>query len=633
MVAASSVLKRLGLVVLVACCAGVVILAALAAPFVSSALTIRTEARAFLTNLSQGSFDAGSAHLRALQGEITVLSARLDDSSWYEFVPIIGSEYRVIRERIRGVEQALQGITTLTDVAGSVSETYRSVMSSHDQATASSVSWASLSRDERRQVFATWAQESVRLHESRDHLAAALAQFERAGGFDIPFLPASVRSFLETIPVWHERLVHVFSALDLFGPLAGYPQPKTYLVVLQNADEMRPSGGFIGVIGEVRIDAGSLEKMDFGDVYALDKLVEGKWSDVPPAVLARELGTKAWYLRDQNWSPDFPTTARALASAYVREQAVAAPGYAGSIDGVIALEPDLFRAILARTGPLTVDGVTYSADTFFDQLQYQVEQGFLKQGIGVDRRKEIVARLGDALFAKLMNEPRDRWLSWFDLLFSSLTKKDVQIWMRDPALQALLDARGWNGRAMGAAQDYLWVVDANLAALKTDGVMDKRIGYSLDTRDPNRPVATVTLTYKNNTKQIDWRHTRYRNYVRIYVPDGSELISSDAPGPIDVMRDLGKTVFGAFWVIEPRETKTIRFTYALPKHLINPAAYTLLVQRQAGAKHTLTLDLLFGKKVRRAHPAERSEDQGDERYVITQPIERDHLFSVDTDTR
>lgn len=631
--ALSPVVKRVSIVAAACVCASLVVLGVLVAPFVSSALTIRTEAQAALAALSSGSFDIGEARLRATQAEIAALSTRLDDSSWYEFIPLVGSEYRVTRERLRGVEQALQGMITLTNVAGSVSETYTSILVSHDASVAGSASWASLSRDERRQVFSTWAQESARLHESRDHLSAALTEFQRAGGLDAPFLPAAFRSFMNTVPLWHDRLVQVFSALDLFGPLAGYPQPKTYLVVLQNADEMRPSGGFVGVIGEVRVDAGSVEKMEFGDVYALDKLVEGKWSDVPPAVLNRELGTKAWYLRDQNWSPDFPTTARSLASAYVRERSVAIPGYAGSVDGVIALEPRLFRAILERTGPLVVDGVTYSADTFFDQLQYQVEQGFLQNGVGVDHRKEIVAHLGTALFAKLMSEPRDRWLGWFDLVFASLTQKDIQIWMRDPSLQALLDARGWNGRAMAATQDYLWVVDANLAALKTDGMMDKHIQYTLDAHDPNRPLATVTLTYTNNTKQIDWRYTRYRDYVRVYVPDGSEFVSSDAPGSVDVMHELGKTAFGAFWVIEPRQTKSITFTYALPKGLLQPGAYTLLVQRQAGARHALTLDLSFGKKVVRAYPSERSADQGDDRYTVTQPIERDQLFSVDTDAR
>jgi hypothetical protein len=36
------------------------------------------------------------------------------------------------------------------------------------------------------------------------------------------------------------------------------------------------------------------------------------------------------------------------------------------------------------------------------------------------------------------------------------------------------------------------------------------------------------------------------------------------PGQVDVMRDLGKTVFGAFWSIEPGETRQLTFKYRLP---------------------------------------------------------------------
>ena len=190
------------------------------------------------------------------------------------------------------------------------------------------------------------------------------------------------------------------------------------------------------------------------------------------------------------------------------------------------------------------------------------------------------------------------------------------------------------------------MVDANLAALKTDGVMEKRVLYQLDGRDPAHPRATVTLTYRNTNRSISWRYTRYRDYVRIYVPEGSRLIGSSGAmlndktktggrvveGVVDVMHDLGKTVFGAFWAVEPGETRTLSFTYELPPSVMTSLVsdkYTLLVQRQPGSLSALTLDLNFGKNILSAIPAEQKHFFGDARYQETQPVQKDILTEIE----
>ena len=217
---------------------------------------------------------------------------------------------------------------------------------------------------------------------------------------------------------------------------------------------------------------------------------------------------------------------------------------------------------------------------------------------------------------------------------------------RQPAVLSILDKRGWTARAKPTQDDYLWVVDANLAALKTDGVMDKNVKFELDVTDPQGPVATVTLTYKNTNKVIDWRYTRYRSYTRVYVPDGSQLISSSGamkddryktggvavPGRVDVTHELGKTVFGAFWSIEPGQTGTLRYKYRLPPSVAEKASqgeYILDWQKQSGADKTgLTLDLKFGKNIQSALPGEDREKWGDARYEYRTDSLVDRMFEI-----
>ncbi len=390
-------------------------------------------------------------------------------------------------------------------------------------------------------------------------------------------------------------------------------------------------------------DSGEIGHIDFGDVYALDKLVIGKWKETPPDPLKRELGVSAWYLRDANWSPDFPQSAARIMDTYERERSLA--GLATTtLDGVIALNPEFFRALLHLVGPIVVEGKTFDEKNFFDELEYDVEQGFLLEGTPVLQRKEIVSQVGDALVDRLLRLPAARWPELLALVSRSLERKDLLFAMRDPAFMSVLDARGWTGRVKAAPQDYLMVVDANLAALKTDGVMDKEIVYRADYADPAGPTATLTLTYRNTNRDFSWRYTRYRDYVRVYVPEGSELLSTEGAmlndrtktggrviaGNVDVFHDLGKTVFGAFWAIEPGETRTLRFTYRLPRFVDGSDSHTLVVQRQPGANTRLTLDLSFGKRVVAASPSEDLREHGDDRYRVSLPLTQDQIFEIRT---
>ena len=236
--------------------------------------------------------------------------------------------------------------------------------------------------------------------------------------------------------------------------------------------------------------------------------------------------------------------------------------------------------------------------------------------------------------AKVFAMPAERWPALLELATQALGRKDILVFDPDPNVLPLLDARGWTGR-MGESQskDFLAVVDANLAALKTDGMMDKHIIYQLDASNPDQAIATVRLRYTNRTRQIDWRYTRYRSYTRLYVPEGSELVSvqGGASEVVDIGQELGKRVFGAFWVVEPGRTRELVFRYRLPASAltsISQGTYQLRVQRQPGANTSLTLDHAFGKNIQSAVPGEDSADFGDQRYQVTQELTADADIEV-----
>ncbi len=579
-------------------------------------------------------FVEADGQLAIAEQNLLEVRAGLKATGLWRSAPYLGSKIRALEDVERAGSATIGGLRDLLAAAIAIQEALNVPASAGGLGVAPSRSYNDLTKEEKRAVVARLAESLPRLRTAREKVLIALDAWKRVPQNE---LFGSIRDRLaplvEKLPAASRQLDEAVSMLEIAIPILGYPTPKTYLVLLQNADELRPGGGFIGNVGLMSVDAGDLSHIVFEDVYAVDDPVASTWKDVPPPILQRELGVRAWFLRDSNWSPDFPESAARILDVFTREMK---QGRNIDVhpDGVIALEPDLFRRLLLLTGPLSVGGKTFTADNFFDQLQYDVEQGFLQNGIPVRQRKDIVAKVGDELIKQLTSQPASRWPSMLDILANALNEKNMMVFAHNRDEQALIDGRGWGGRTLGATGDELWVVDANLAALKTDGVMDKQIFYSIDATNPDGPTATVRLQYKNTNTKIDWRYTRYRSYTRVYVPEGSELLSWTGTGNRnpDVMRELGKQVYGAFWVVEPGRTGELSFTYRLPARVtagLTPGPYTLLVQRQPGSNTKLTLDLRFGKTLKRATPGEASQDFGDDRYRYSADLTKNEAFTIE----
>ncbi len=610
---------------------------------------VRTSLQAVQKNVTEAHFSDATIQLLEAKQSLELLRKRLAFFDGSREWPVIGADIRTLQDVATAGAQVVGGAEHLLVAAASFERSLQSLglVQNTLAGVAPSRRFTDISVEEKRMLLQHLSNQLPELRLARESFAIASDSWTQSGHDArlLQLVPSAAR-FAEQLPSLKREADQAIAFLEVFLPLAGTDQSKNYLLLLQNADELRPTGGFIGTVGTVTINAATLMDLRFEDVYAIDNPVSGIWKDVPPEPLRRELGVSAWFFRDRNWSPDFPTSAEDLMQTYVREKALVSSSTQIQFDGVIALQPALFSRLLQFTGPIVVNGKTFSASTFFDQLQYDSEIGFLNQGIPIEKRKDIVLQVGTVLTARLLATPASRWGELLNLVNQSLQEKDVLLYVRDPKTLALLDARQWTDRIQGAPQDYLWVIDTNLAALKTDGVMEKEIIHSIDLNAAGGPLVTVTLKYRNTNRVIDWRHTRYRDYVRIYVPEGSELITSSGarqtnramptgqtiPGTVDIMRDLGKTVFGAFWSIEPGETRTLQFTYRLPSALTDlmrqDRSYQLLVQKQPGNRTQLTLDHAFGKNIQTASPPEAADRFGDDRYQVSLPLTQDQSFVI-----
>lgn len=427
--------------------------------------------------------------------------------------------------------------------------------------------------------------------------------------------------------------------LTVAPSIAGYPDTKTYLFLLQNNTELRPTGGFIGTYGILKLANGSIEEFKTDNIYNIDNKVKDTWTEIPPEPLQRYLSATKWYLRDVNWDPDFPTTAERAIDFYHRELQSDQ-----SIDGVIAVTPELIHDLLEVTGPIAIDGDEYNAENLTERLQYEVEIAFYNEGKSDATRKEVIGKLAGELLDRVMNLPQSSWDKLAAVLITNLEEKHILIYSNDTAVQQLVGNIGWDGSIAQVSSDFLMVVDANLAAKKTDRVMTKIMDYSVSREDEDY-IAELTLHYRNDGVFDDFT-TRYRSYLRVYVPTGSELL--DSSGWLTTDRYLGgepttastsqapavnKTVFEGFISVEPKSEDTITLRYRLPQTItdqIIAGTYQLYWEKQAGTDNvTATVWFDIGQKVRTAATLDESAEIDNTKVHFTTKLLRDLQLKVE----
>ncbi|MFH0912457.1 MAG: DUF4012 domain-containing protein [Patescibacteria group bacterium] len=378
-------------------------------------------------------------------------------------------------------------------------------------------------------------------------------------------------------------------AMEILGNLAkklpkalGFGNPQYYLLLNQNSNELRPTGGFIGSIVLVRVYHGKIEQISPDTTQRLDG--QNKYTDITLPTPLKAV-TAYFGLRDANWEPNFPTSVRTIQKLYQQ-----AGG--GSVDGVIALTPGVITDILAVTGPLLMPeyGFSLTADNFVEKTQQQIEV------IDQDKYnpKQVLLDLVPVLMDRVMNSGSQELQAIGDRLFQRLVDKDILIYSTDAQLEAAVASLGWSGEInpIGGQDDYLYVVDANLGGNKSSSSIVREISLKTMVNPDTTVVDTLSLKYTHTGTDI-FPDGVNKNYVRVYLPMGSHIttaIGQDEGTQVDIDSSDGKTVVGFWLTTKPGNMHEVKLEYELPfklKFINGQALYNLMVQKQPGSERTV----------------------------------------------
>ena len=362
----------------------------------------------------------------------------------------------------------------------------------------------------------------------------------------------------------------------------------TYLVLLQNNMELRPTGGFIGSFGILTFENGRF--LDFGvlDVYTADGQLRGHVE--PPSVLKEHLGEGGWYLRDSNWDPDFPTSARRAAWFLEKEMG-------RTVQGVIALNLNLAQNLLSALGEVYLPDFQEKINSanLFERAEYRAEIGSFA---GSSQKADFLGALSQALFEKIKTAPEEELFGLAGGIYKSLEEGDLLIYLDDESAMTSLNRIGWSGEIEenGKCQlvnikcfnDYLMIVEANLGVNKSNYFVNRKIEQKIEISSQDKITHNVSIFYENTATVDAWPGGTYKNYLRVYTPDGSILKGFKIDGEekeVEVSREHGKTIFAMLAPVPVGEKRTVEITYELPEGFPQDERVSFLfsLQKQSGA--------------------------------------------------
>jgi len=146
---------------------------------------------------------------------------------------------------------------------------------------------------------------------------------------------------------WAPLLAAAMDGLLLVPEMTSGDGEHGYLLLAQNNEELRPTGGFISSIGVLTVTRGIPRLDALEDSYSIEDWKKPH-PDAPEA-LRKYMGIDLWTTRDGNWWPDYPTSAEAVADLYKLNQG-------RQVDGVLALDMAGTARLLDVLAPLDLNG-------------------------------------------------------------------------------------------------------------------------------------------------------------------------------------------------------------------------------------------------------------------------------------
>jgi len=535
--------------------------------------------------------DTAKDRFKDLETDLHIVESNLGKLSWTKYIPFLGSYYtdaeHTIKASINGIQAVIITTETLspyadllglkgksTFVAGTADERIRTAVDTLDKIIPNIDAIAdkiTVVGDELNKIDENRYPEKIGKYLVRRKIIDAKNLFSETANL-----------FLEAKPL-----------LKKIPELLGNKESKRYLALFQNDAELRATGGFISAYSVFKVDKGKIQVEKGDDIYKLDASKNKKYP-APSPILKYHKDVNYLELRDSNLSPDYQISMQEF-EKMINESVIGFPKF----DGIIALDTHVFVSAIKILGDFNIYGRNFTAelDPRCDcpKAIYELEDYSTKPVAYVrEDRKDIIGVLMYQIMQRAFGvSPSKYWGRLFQMFLDEAKQKHVLFYFHDADAQKGIESLDFGGKILPYDGDYLHVNDVNFAGAKSNIFVKHIIKQDINIERDGSIIKTLTLTYKNPSPPSNCNleagqlclNGILRNWLRVYVPKGSSLISFTGSEKENVSyEDLGKTVFEGFFTVKPQGSTEAIIKYKLPFKYTDEKYYKLFIQKQPGTE-------------------------------------------------
>ncbi|HNQ31058.1 MAG TPA: DUF4012 domain-containing protein [Candidatus Woesebacteria bacterium] len=393
----------------------------------------------------------------------------------------------------------------------------------------------------------------------------------------------------------YRLVVNAQPFLKQLPTILGNEKKMRYLIIFQNDKERRATGGFWTGTTELTLEKGKFEFAGVTNIYDIDAGIRP--AKAPDPITRYFKGVDVWHLRDTNISPDLVESVKNFQSLYKTY------GAAVEYDGIFFIDTTVLVDLINIFGEEVkkdnevigyaryVEGIKFSTETDprceCPQVIYTLLESIGTQ-VGYargDRKAILGSLLKDLMNFAIGASPSKYWGRVTQTMLQNMDEKHVLLYFIDPTSQAAVEKMGWAGRLeVQEGIDYLHINNVNFGGQKSNLFVEESVQSA--TQGSKR---TVTITFKNpfassncnlEQEQVLCLNAPLRNWIRFYVPKGSELIElKGSTTPVRTYDELDFTVFEGFMIVNPEGRAEVTAEYTLPTGVDSAKIF---IQKQAG---------------------------------------------------
>lgn len=547
--------------------------------------------------------DASATKLKELKENLIVMQNNINKLAFLKIIPYLGNYaadgQAMVNAAISGVEAAQITVDTLIP--------YADLLGLKGKST-----FVSGSADDRiKMAVETLDKVTPKLSEISKKVEIAGNELARVDPNRYPEKIGStlVRSRLQTIKSLFSSTAQLFvdaqPLLLKIPDILGARESKTYLVLFQNDAELRATGGFITAYGVFKADKGKVKVEKAEDIYKLDESKRKKLP-APNPILKYHQNVFTYELRDSNLSPDYVVSMKEFEDK-LKDLVPDFPKF----DGIIALDTHVLVGAIKVLGDFNIYGRTFSAENDkrcdCPKAIYELEDYATRPVAYLrDQRKDIIGVLLYQIMQRSLGvSPSKYWGKLIQVFLDEAKQKHALFYFHDSDAQKGIEALNYAGRIESSENDYLHINNVNFAGAKSNMFVKQSVKQEINIEGDGSIKETLTISYKNPAPPSNCNleagqlclNGILRNWLRVYVPEGSTLMEFKGSEKDTVTyNELGKTVFEGFLTVKPQGASEVKIVYKLPFKKPANGVFDLLVQKQPGTDEDEYIIYLDGKQ-------------------------------------